>query len=136
MNLSFSITLLTVLIVKFVLVEAGVMIVSSSFSEPRPVLALLPLLLEGLSLLLHVPFGFDFSPGLPGLEGVLLEAWGCGAWGWASLVGGTGAGAASPACCCAAPATVGAPTERLLARGWLAPRLGCMLPLDGPLLLL
>ena len=97
MTLSFSVTLLIVLVINFILVEAGVMIVSFSFSEPRSSLALLPLLFEGLSLLLHVPFGLAFSPGLPGLEGVLLEAWGCSAWGWASV---DCCGAAPPAACC------------------------------------
>ena len=76
MNSSFSISLLILLIVDFILVETGEMNVSFSFSEPRSVLALLPLLLEGLSLLLQVPSGFGLSPGLLGLDGVLREAWG------------------------------------------------------------
>ena len=55
------------------LVETGLMNVSSSFSEPRYVLDLLPLLFEGLSLFLQVPLGLHLSPGLPGLKGTLLE---------------------------------------------------------------
>ena len=81
MNSSFSVTLLIILVVDFILVEIGVMNVSFSFSEPRSVLILLLWLVEGLSLLLHVPLGLGLSPGLPRLKGTLLEAWG---WAWAS----------------------------------------------------
>ena len=76
MKSSLSFTILVVIVVDIILVVIGGMNVSFPFSEPRTILDLLPLLLEGLSLLLQVPSSFDLSPGLPGLEGVLLEAWG------------------------------------------------------------
>ena len=76
MCFSFPVTSVIASIFDFILVFGGEMNVSFSFSGPRSIEDLLPLLLEGLPLCLQVPLGLHFSPGLPGLVGTLLE--GCG----------------------------------------------------------